>query len=261
MVCSPTRCTILVRSLRERRAAININAPRPIIIWEPIPDLCTPAELENLREAATLVDIISPNGEELADFFATGTGPETQRLSRQEMVTSLLAKCDPHDPSAAPTVVVRDGADGSRLYTHNKAVHFRAYHQDSGKVIDPTGGGNTYLGGLAMGLSSLTNPNAADTLDALSSATSSSQHLDDDVERAAAEEVSRGRRSTTMPLPLLLTAVTHATIAASFAIEQVGLPVLDPARRDLWNGEAYTERYRAYLRREGEYLAGQLRDQ
>lgn len=231
MVCSPSRCMNIVKGLRSRRAALHGGAPDPIIVWEPIPDLCTPTELENLREAATYVDVISPNGEELADFFASGS----RKLERDEMVAALLARCGDRPRQ---TVVVRDGADGSRLYAGGKTLHFRAYHLDAARVVDPTGGGNTYLGGVAMALSGMISPDKLETLEALAGV----MLADTDTDVSAA----------------MVTAVIHATVGASYAIEQVGVPALDTSQGDVWNSQAYTERYWAYLQREKSYLNRQL---
>lgn len=219
----------IVQGLRKRRAAIHSGAPDPLIVWEPIPDLCTPAELENLREAATYVDVISPNAEELADFFASGS----RKLDRGEMVAALLTKCG---DMPKQVVVVRDGADGSRLYSNGKPLHFRAYHLEAAKVVDPTGGGNTYLGGMTMALSRMVSPDVSETSKVLA---------------------GMGRSDTNFSATVV-TAVMHATIAASYAIEQVGVPTLDKNREDVWNSQAYIERYQAYLRREHSYLTGQI---
>jgi sugar/nucleoside kinase (ribokinase family) len=229
MVCSPVRCITLVRDLHVRRANLSSSSPSPIVIWEPIPDLCTPAEVDNLREAATCVDVISPNGEELADFFTSSS----ISMDRSEMVASLLAKCG---PSPKQAIVVRDGADGSRLYMDGRTVHFKAHHQDGSKVIDPTGGGNTYLGGLAMGLSTLVCPSAAETISTL----------------------GVGSRNLSARWSTMLNAVAHATVTASFAIEQVGLPFLDGNTQDFWNGTLYAERFNEYLCREKIYLLSQI---
>ncbi|ETN43381.1 uncharacterized protein HMPREF1541_02540 [Cyphellophora europaea CBS 101466] len=229
MVCSPSRCMSLVNGLWERRKALHASEPRPIIIWEPIPDLCTPAEVDNLREAAKFVNVISPNGGELADFFASGL----QELSRRDMVASLLKKCG---DNAKQVVVVREGAEGSRLYTQGKVLHLRAYHLDPSRVLDPTGGGNTFLGGLAMGLSGMVNPDFKDMSTGL------------------------GLVAETCPSQTtsMLTAVVHATVAASYAIEQVGVPRLDPSDRESWNGQSYIERFHAYLGRERPHIVDQL---
>lgn len=229
MVCSPTRCMDLVQRLRERRASLEHDSAPPIVIWEPIPDLCTPAELDNMREAATYVDVISPNGEELSDFFAPGD----QTIDRSKMVAALLTKCGERPRQA---VVVRDGADGSRLYFQNHIVHFRAYHQDASRVVDPTGGGNTYLGGLAMALSKAVAPEDTVLTQKLELLTVSPELLS------------------------MVSTVIHASIAASFAIEQVGTPAIDAHNGDIWNEESYANRWTMYVQREQAYLEQQLAD-
>jgi sugar/nucleoside kinase (ribokinase family) len=74
-----------------------------------------------------------------------------------------------------------------------------AYHQDSSKVVDPTGGGNTFLGGLGVAL---------------------------------------GRGES------LEEAVAWGAVAASFAIEQVGVPEMTVNDKDeeLWNGQKVLDR-------------------
>lgn len=69
-----------------------------------------------------------------------------------------------------------------------------AYHQDSSKVVDPTGGGNAFLGGLGVALAR-------------------GENLED--------------------------AAAWGSVAASFAIEQVGVPTLgrDAQRQEVWNGQ------------------------
>jgi hypothetical protein len=81
-----------------------------------------------------------------------------------------------------------------------------AYHSDSNKVVDPTGGGNAFLGGLAVAL-------------------------------------ARGKG--------LEEAARWGSISASFAIEQVGMPVLghDGEGREVWNGVRIDERLAEFERR------------
>jgi hypothetical protein len=42
---------------------------RPLFIWEPVPDLCVPSELDACRKALSYVDVISPNHAELCGSF------------------------------------------------------------------------------------------------------------------------------------------------------------------------------------------------
>jgi len=80
-----------------------------------------------------------------------------------------------------------------------------AYHQDGGRVIDPTGGGNTFLGSFSITLA------RAAIIDYLA------------VENAA----------------------VYGAVAASFAIEQVGMPNLGKAgNEENWNGDSVQKRIR-----------------
>jgi sugar/nucleoside kinase (ribokinase family) len=78
-----------------------------------------------------------------------------------------------------------------------------AYHTDSTKVIDPTGGGNTFLGGLAVAL-------------------------------------ARGKG--------IEEACAWGSVAAGFAIEQVGVPELgeDEEGRETWNDARVEERLKLF---------------
>lgn len=75
-------------------------------------------------------------------------------------------------------------------------------------VIDPTGGGNSFLGGLSVGLA---------------------------------------RQKT------ILEATAWGSIAASFAIEQVGVPIVgvDGEGRETWNGVRVEDRLEEFVRRVG----------
>jgi sugar/nucleoside kinase (ribokinase family) len=78
--------------------------------------------------------------------------------------------------------------------------------KEAKRVVDPTGGGNGFLGGLAVAL-------------------------------------ARGKE--------LQEAVAWGNVAASFAIEQVGMPVLgkDEVGRETWNGFLVEERLEQYVKK------------
>jgi len=211
-----------------RRQAIAPRESRPVFVWEPIPDLCTPEEFDRLREAIALVDVVSPNAEELASFFpiTSGGGPS------QEIMAEKLLRVDSNSYMSA-ALVIREGALGCTTYVGRTKLHLRAFHQDGGRVRDPTGGGNTFLGALAMGLTgSVTPVETSIHKDSLSGAGDLHQYLH---------------------LGLL-----HATVAAGYAIEQVGMPNVSATNPDVWNGESYRNRFRSYLTREGSYMASQM---
>lgn len=221
-----------------------------------MPDLCTPDELLNCTNTLPLVDVCSPNHSELAGFMGDdGLDPETGQISTLAIERSceqLLASM----PIQSFAIVVRAGEKGcyiaknggrKRQRPANSASKRRkkdyvrgglqpdtdmealfagllqdesgaiareeievdpglerwvpAYHQDSSKVVDPTGGGNTFLGGLGAAL-------------------------------------ARGES--------LEEAALWGAVAASFAIEQVGVPILgsDENCQETWNGQSVQERLR-----------------
>ncbi|KAI0447810.1 Ribokinase-like protein [Xylaria telfairii] len=320
LICSPQRCRELVLEIKDKRADLPASVangleearnggideqgkkengddtsgnhlPRPIFIWEPVPDLCTPDELLNCTNVLPLIDVMSPNHAELAGFMGDdGLDPETGEISTRAIERSceqLLGSM----PLQSFSIVVRAGEkgcylarNGGRKRTHKHkskskgpkgkkpsallhgglshdtdmealfagllqdaegsiareeievdpgverwipAFHSNSYDEDSsdppqdeegveeqtgeekrrkGKVIDPTGGGNTFLGGLAVAL-------------------------------------ARGKN--------LEEAAAWGSVVASFAIEQVGMPTLghDAEGRETWNGVSVDERFEKFKTR------------
>jgi sugar/nucleoside kinase (ribokinase family) len=114
-------------------------------------------------------------------------------------------------------VVVRMGARGCLVATRKGMIRLPAvYGPDPGedpeqgsagaKVVDPTGGGNTFIGGMGVGL-------------------------------------VRGKGP--------VYAAAMGSVAASFAIEQMGLPTIERGQNgeETWNGVQVEERMREYLER------------
>ncbi|KAI0457783.1 Ribokinase-like protein [Xylaria acuta] len=310
LICSPTRCRELVLEIKDKRADLPTSVfhgpeevrdggddtagnhfPKPIFIWEPVPDLCTPDELLNCTNVLPLIDVLSPNHAELAGFMGDdGLDPETGEISTRAIERSceqLLGSM----PLQSFSIVVRAGEKGCYLarnggrkrtnkhkskskgtkgkkpsaLLHGGLSHdtdmealfagllqdaegsiareeievdpgverwIPAFHSNSceeddnepphdeegaegrtgqekrkkGKVIDPTGGGNTFLGGLAVAL-------------------------------------ARGKN--------LEEAAAWASVAASFAIEQVGMPTLgrDDEGRETWNGIHVDKRFEEFKTR------------
>lgn len=78
MVCSASRCISMVEEIMQRReqllsegkaSADSYATGRPIFVWEPVPDLCTPEEQEKFFAANKVVDVVSPNELELGMMF------------------------------------------------------------------------------------------------------------------------------------------------------------------------------------------------
>jgi sugar/nucleoside kinase (ribokinase family) len=135
------------------RKEADIAGASPLFIWEPVPDLCIPSELETCREALKLIQAVSPNHMELAAFFglSANRGEDVDREVVEKCANDWLSSGI--GPAGSGAVVVRCGKDGCYIATRQKSKWLPAYHQPgTSKVIDPTGGGNGFLGGLAIAL-------------------------------------------------------------------------------------------------------------
>lgn len=189
----------MVTRLHERLG----ESEKPIIIWEPVPDFCKPEHLEAFYQALKLVDVVSPNHREQANYF--GRQGEAQGAvdrddvtwhSHEFLISGLGAR--------GGSVVVRCGREGCYVATQAGVKWLPAYHDDAAKVVDPTGAGNTFLGGLGVALARGLG-----------------------IEEAAA----------------------WGAVAASFAIEQVGLPARSDTDGEKWNSVSVRDRLDQFLGR------------
>jgi len=135
----------------------------------------------------------------------TSTEEELESETEEEPLTPTLSTSPPESSS-----------EGENDFGTSQWLP--AYHQTGEKVLDPTGGGNAFLGGLGVAL-------------------------------------ARGKG--------LEAAARWATIAASFAIEQVGMPILtsEVGDEECWNGESVEGRLSEYENRLGlsrEKMTGSL---
>lgn len=171
--------------------------------------MCTAAELPNALQALKHVDVISPNHMELGGFFEKMDHVDhrlIERLCRQLLENGI-------GPDGKGGVVVRCGKEGCYIARPGLQRWSPAYHQSSEKVVDPTGGGNGFLGGLAIGL------------------------------------VRRGGMQS------LEEAAIWGSISASFAIEQVGMPILAHSPQgETWNGVRVEDRLEEFRKRVGSYV-------
>lgn len=127
---------------------------RPLYVWEPQAKSCSPKTLEDHRTTVEDVDIFSPNHAELASFFAKSTSSavmfDKERIERQARTFV---------PSRLPRplcILIRCAEHGCFVLSvtpkEEKAAWLPPYHlSDSQSVVDPTGAGNAFLGGAAMG--------------------------------------------------------------------------------------------------------------
>jgi sugar/nucleoside kinase (ribokinase family) len=205
LICAPARCIELVDGIKSRRAELDRSLGEPLFIWEPVPDLCVPAELENTIKALEHINVISPNHAELSDLFSVVGSTESGHVDRQiiESCSSKLLSSVSSGRASSLSVVVRSGKDGCYVASSSKKAWLPAFHAPTPeKVVDPTGGGNGFLGGLAIGL----------------------------VRTGDVVEASK-----------------WGNVAASFMIEQVGVPVLETKEgKERWNGVVVEERMKEY---------------
>ncbi|KAH7887944.1 Ribokinase-like protein [Phlebopus sp. FC_14] len=171
-ICSPTRALDII----SEAEAVD----RPIMIFEPIPDKCIPEELEPLKKALPSISVLSPNADEALALLSITS------LVTRETVEHAAAQFLGMGVSENGTgaVVIRSGALGAYVATRERGGKWidAFWTHSNSKVVDVTGAGNSFLGGLAAGL----------------------VLADRDIYEAA----------------------FYASVSASFAIEQGGLPSL-----------------------------------
>jgi len=225
MICTPERCINLVKGICHKRKHKNMafesdqgrgqSTNRPIFVWEPMEGSCQGENLDSFLEAMKYIDVFSPNAEEFAKLL----GRNTDTLSPQELEANcnhLLYAGFEDEPCA---VVVRLGTRGAYVAQRLRHSHFPAYYQPLGtttitlpsenRIVDVTGGGNTFLGAFCVGL----------------------------------VDLARDSQLTEFESAAML-----GNVAASFAIEQVGMPKLSVGKdgTETWNGDRPADRLLKY---------------
>ncbi|GLA95401.1 hypothetical protein AtubIFM57143_002409 [Aspergillus tubingensis] len=244
MVCSSSRCISIVQTILRRREElqragkapqVEHAAKRPIFVWEPVPDLCTPEEQERFLAANQVVDVVSPNELELGMMFGQPGWSEDTDYGKSIVKKILESGIG---PDGNGHLVIRAGKDGSYSYSRSQRVWLPAYHQPSASgvsaVVDPTGAGNSFLGALTQGMVSA-GRKPANLIDSVLAGSTAWQ----EAVQAAAQHSQ------------VLTALIFATVAASFVVEQIGVPRMSTSSdgKELWNETEFTERVRLYTQR------------
>ncbi|ODV63946.1 Mak32p [Ascoidea rubescens DSM 1968] len=150
-ICSPKRCSEVCAQMSQISAA-----PESIVVaWEPLPDDCVPENLQKCLEALNDVDIFTPNAEEASRFFQIDEPSDCLKL--EELAHKFLCFMSKNNTyNTGSGVVLRCGSKGCYVVsTNNVCKWLPAYHDPilnkNPKVIDPTGGGNSFVGGFATG--------------------------------------------------------------------------------------------------------------
>ena len=225
IIGTPERCISLVQGIMSKRAEIATLrvCRRPMFVWEPMENSCSLENMALFQEAMKLIDTFSPNEDEFAKLFGIEL-QQDEELSPAFLEANsqtLLTDC------GFEALVIRLGAKGALVVEQNEAkIKYRllpAYHQPSEdnqiptKLVDVTGGGNTFLGGYCIALAK-------------------KQRVHDFTTHQGA--------------------AIFGSVAASFAIEQIGMPKITKSDDivELWNGERVQERLHTYTQRIGSII-------
>lgn len=177
-------------------------ASRLLFIWEPQAKSMRVDTLDEHIKAASILDVFSPNNAELASLFEEEVNPVFEKHVVEDQAKRFVeAGVGPNNQGC---VVVRCAEHGCLVMSADIPSTWLPafYGAGSQRVVDATGGGNAFLGGLAIGY----------------------QETGDYVQAAK-----------------------FGNIAASFVIEQLGVPTLSgEGERELWNGERVRDRLSAY---------------
>lgn len=170
IVCSPGRAREIVDQVDE--IATNGTGSdgfgkgwKPELIWEPFASSCVPEELPNILALAPRMKVLSPNHIEALSLFGITSSDNPPVLGLQ----ILKATCDlARHVSPGSAVIIRSGATGACVCVKKVDGSFNTtfvspyYGKDQQEnVVDDTGGGNAFLGGLCAGLI-LSNGDVAD---------------------------------------------------------------------------------------------------
>jgi sugar/nucleoside kinase (ribokinase family) len=167
-----------ITALRKQQ---NFNV-RPLYVWEPQAKSCSPQTFQHHKAVVEKVDIFSPNHAELGSFFTPSSNGTV--VFNKATVEQHARAFMPASPPRPFCTIIRCAEHGcfvlSTSSSGEESMWLPAYHlPGSNSVVDPTGAGNAFLGGAAMGYL---------------------QHGD------------------------FAMAAAYGSVAASFAVEKVGMP-------------------------------------
>ncbi|KAJ6516082.1 Ribokinase-like protein [Mycena sanguinolenta] len=187
-ICSPSRASAIMSEVQQ------MPGWHPTVIYEPIPDRCVPEELDALINVLPQINILSPNAEEALGLLSLPLPPSKKLI--EEAARKFLELGVGADGEGC--VIIRSGSLGACVALKDQATRWVPAFwtsKDEHKVVDVTGAGNSFLGGLAAGLL-LENGD-------------------------------------------VYQATFHASVTASFVIEQAGLPTISVVNgTTLWNGDS-----------------------
>ncbi|KAL4791473.1 Ribokinase-like protein [Aspergillus venezuelensis] len=186
---------------------------RPIIIWEPSPLACNAENLQACIDAARVVDVISPNHIELAVLFGEPTLYPFDRTKIESLAQRVVDSGV--GPEGKGTVVIRAGENGCLVAARDNPFIWLPPFYELGATgeRDAKVVDPTGAGNAFLGAFGVGYVRTRDAIEA----------------------------------------ACYGAVAASFALEQVGMPGKSVnASEELWNGESVLSRLRQYRRRIGQ---------
>ncbi|CAG8581638.1 6795_t:CDS:2 [Ambispora gerdemannii] len=196
-LCTPERAMQHVNAILQLR---DKSLPRPVFVWEPVPDVTNKECFEQCVEAMKMVDVVSPNHEEAAAFLgliSVDEGDENDNNRDKFLADEILVKMADQflqqqiGVNGTGCVIIRASYKGALVATKEKKELIPPYWS-----LDVTGAGNSFCGGFAAGLIKSNY----------------------DVFEAA----------------------LYGTVSASYTVEQLGLPQLtidERTSKECWNGD------------------------
>ncbi|KAJ3810517.1 Ribokinase-like protein [Lentinula aff. lateritia] len=142
-ICSPLRASTIISEAEE------MEGWNPLTIYEPIPDRCVPKELPALIRVLPSIDILSPNAEEALSLLSIPIMRPISKSLIEEAANRFIQL------GVKDAVIIRSGELGAyvlRRKTGGKWVDAFWTEADASKIVDVTGAGNSFLGGLSAGL-------------------------------------------------------------------------------------------------------------
>lgn len=124
---------------------------RPLFIWEPQAKSCSTDTLSEHLSAASSVDVFSPNHAELGSLFDKDTSLIFDKERIEGQAKQFIEAGVGHDMEGC--VVVRCAEHGCLVLSAGLDPTWLPAFFDacSERVLDATGGGNSFLGGFAIG--------------------------------------------------------------------------------------------------------------
>ncbi|KAI0080739.1 Ribokinase-like protein [Panus rudis PR-1116 ss-1] len=143
-ICSPSRAVEIMSEVHA------VKGWHPITIFEPIPDRCIPEELPALI-GRLIMRNVSPNADEALSLLSMKVS--VSRASVEEAANRFLDIGVGSEGRGS--IIIRSGALGAYIMTRGRGGRWVDPFwtaEDASRVVDVTGAGNAFLGGLSAGL-------------------------------------------------------------------------------------------------------------